>query len=136
MNEVIKSISMKLMLALLTLVMLFHLLVLFQIIPYDIVWAGKLNSIEEMYSFEIMSILVNSILMTTLLLKGNFIKHKISGKIINGIIWFFIFLFTLNTIGNLFAKTIFEKVVFTPLTLISVFLLWNIVQLKSNKNPK
>lgn len=136
MNEVIKSISMKLMLALLTLVMLFHLLVLFQIIPYDIVWAGKLNSIEEMYSFEIMSILVNSILMTTLLLKGNFIKHKISGKIINGIIWFFIILFTLNTIGNLFAKTIFEKVVFTPLTLISVFLLWNIVQLKSNKNPK
>lgn len=127
---------MKLMLALLTLVMLFHLLVLFQIIPYDIVWAGKLNSIEEMYSFEIMSILVNSILMTTLLLKGNFIKHKISGKIINGIIWFFIILFTLNTIGNLFAKTIFEKVVFTPLTLISVFLLWNIVQLKSNKNPK
>lgn len=124
------------MLALLTLVMLFHLLVLFQIIPYDIVWAGKLNSIEEMYSFEIMSILVNSILMTTLLLKGNFIKHKISGKIINGIIWFFIILFTLNTIGNLFAKTIFEKVVFTPLTLISVFLLWNIVQLKSNKNPK
>lgn len=127
---------MKLMLALLTLVMLFHLLVLFQIIPYDIVWAGKLNSIEEMYSFEIMSILVNLILMTTLLLKGNFIKHKISGKIINGIIWFFIILFTLNTIGNLFAKTIFEKVVFTPLTLISVFLLWNIVQLKSNKNPK
>lgn len=127
---------MKLMLALLTLVMLFHLLVLSQIIPYDIVWAGKLNSIEEMYSFEIMSILVNSILMTTLLLKGNFIKHKISGKIINGIIWFFIILFTLNTIGNLFAKTIFEKVVFTPLTLISVFLLWNIVQLKSNKNPK
>ncbi|MBP9791140.1 MAG: hypothetical protein KBD57_11425, partial [Bacteroidia bacterium] len=62
---------MKLMLALLTLVMLFHLLVLSQIIPYDIVWAGKLNSIEEMYSFEIMSILVNSILMTTLLLKGN-----------------------------------------------------------------
>lgn len=127
---------MKLMLALLTLVMLFHILVLFQIIPYDIVWAGKLNSIEEMYSFEIMSILVNLILMTTLLLKGNFIKHKISGKIINGIIWFFIILFTLNTIGNLFAKTIFEKVVFTPLTLISVFLLWNIVQLKSNKNPK
>jgi len=132
-KEIDKSRSLKLMLGLLATVMIFHILVIVQIIPYEIVWAGKLQSIDDMYAFESMSILVNSFLITVLLLKGNFFKHRIPGKYINGIIWFFICLFALNTIGNLFAKTIFEKVVFTPLTLISVFLLWDIVRVKSDK---
>lgn len=126
-----KSNPIKIMLGLLTAVMLFHILVLFRIIPYEIVWAGKLNSVNDMYTFESMSILINSILITTLLLKGKYLKLQIPEKIINGILWFFVILFTLNTVGNLLAKTNFEKAVFAPLTFLSAILLFKIVREKS-----
>ena len=118
------------MIALLSVVLLFHLSVLLQFIPYTIVWAGKLNNLQEMRVFESVSLLLGTFNMVVFLLKGNYIKHKIPMKIINAIIWFFVFLFSLNTVGNLFAKSDFELYVFTPLTFISALLCLRIV---SNK---
>lgn len=120
------------MLLLLTLVMIFHLSILTQIVPYNIVWAGKLKTKQEMYVFESVSILINSILISTLLIKGNYLKINISHKIINAILWIHVVLFSLNTLGNLTAKTLFEKAVFTPLTFVSAILIFIIV--KPNKN--
>lgn len=120
------------MLLLLSLVMIFHLSILTQIVPYDIVWAGKLKTKQEMYVFESVSILINSILISTLLIKGNYLKINISRKIINAILWIHVVLFSLNTLGNLTAKTLFEKAVFTPLTFVSAILIFIIV--KPNKN--
>lgn len=115
------------MLSLLIVVILFHILVLIQIIPYTIVWAGKIDSVEKMRAFELLSIAINIFLITTLLLKGNYINTTISVKVLNGIIWLFVILFSLNTIGNLFSKTNFELFVFTPLTFVSALLCWRIV---------
>ena len=115
------------MIALLSVVLLFHLSVLLQFIPYTIVWAGKLNNLQEMRVFESVSLLLGTFNMVVFLLKGNYIKHKIPMKIINAIIWFFVFLFSLNTVGNLFAKSDFELYVFTPLTFISALLCLRIV---------
>ncbi|MFZ4544896.1 MAG: hypothetical protein ACOYOA_12660 [Saprospiraceae bacterium] len=119
--------SLKLMLGLLCAVVLFHLLIITQIIPYNIVWAGKLKTTEDMLVFESASLLINFFLILVLLLKGQYIRNSISTKIINSILWFFVGLFAVNTIGNLFAETTFEKVVFTPLTFISAYLLWKII---------
>lgn len=131
-NIISKAQALKIILGLLTAVIVFHTLIITQIISYEIVWAGKLKSVNEMYVFEIISILVNVLLITILLLKGNVIKHKISDKIINGILWFFVFVFALNTFGNLLAKSLFEKVVFTPLTIISALLIWIIIRKDKN----
>ncbi len=125
--------ALKIMLGLLSIVVLFHVLILIQIIPYTIVWAGKLNTVEEMYVFETVSILINLVLILLLLLKGNYLKNTIPSKILNGILWFFIIVFTLNTVGNLMAKTLFEKLTFTPLTLISAILLYLIVRTPKEK---
>jgi hypothetical protein len=127
----LQSQALKIMISLLTLVILFHVLIIVQFIPYEIVWAGKLKSIDEMYFFESVSILVNIFLIIVLLLKGNYIKNSISHKVLNGILWVFVAIFALNTAGNLMAKTTFEKVVFTPLTLIFSVLLWFILKSKT-----
>lgn len=127
-----KNIALISMLLLLSLVMIFHLSILTQIVPYDVVWAGKLKTKQEMYVFESVSILINSILISTLLIKGNYLKINISRKIINAILWIHVVLFSLNTLGNLTAKTLFEKAVFTPLTFVSAILIFIIV--KPNKN--
>ena len=131
-NRVTKNLALKIILGLLSVVIVFHILIIIRIIPFEIVWAGKLKSVSQMYVFEIVSILVNILLLTVLLLKGNIIQHKINSKIINGILWFFVLVFAFNTVGNLLAKSLFEKAVFTPLTLISALLIWIIIRKDKN----
>ncbi len=84
-----------------------------------------------MYVFESVSILINAFLFFVLLIKGNYLSEMIPLKIVNIILWGFLFLFGLNTIGNSFAETNFEKF-FTLLTLAFAVLIW-IVLKKSEK---
>ena len=110
-----------------SLIIIFHFLVLLQIIPFENVWAGKLKSVEEMYVFESISIVVNCILILIILVKGQIINLKISPKVINTILWIFVILFSLNTLGNLASKTNLETVIATPLTFLFAFLCFRIV---------
>lgn len=127
--KITKIQALNILLCLLTAVFVFHVFVITGIIPYEIVWAGKLKSADEMYVFEVVSILINLVLLATLLFKKKQIRYKTDGsKIMDGILWFFIVVFALNTIGNLMAKTDFERYVFTPLTLVFAILIWIIVR--------
>jgi len=123
-----KSIALNLMIGLLSIVIIFHLCVLFEIISYKIVWAGKINSLDEMRVFETISIAVNVLLLSTLFVKSKNIRNNVPNRIVNLIIWVFVFLFVLNTVGNLFAKSMIEQVLGTALTLISSVLCWTIVR--------
>lgn len=46
----------EIMIPLLMLEIIFHFVILTRLIPYQIVWAGKLKSLDEMYAFEAASI--------------------------------------------------------------------------------
>lgn len=129
-----KRIAIKLMIGLLSIVILFHLSVLFEIISYKIVWAGKLNSKEEMYVFEALSILINVFLIIVLYIKFQNNKKSETNRIINVIIWIFVFLFALNTLGNLFAESLIEQFLGTLLTFISATLCWVIVKKNNKRN--
>jgi hypothetical protein len=119
-----KKYSLILMLAL-ALVSLFHFFILAKIIPYSIAWGGRLTNDEEMYVFESISIVVNVFLVFLLSMKGNFLKFILPQRIVTFLLWCFFVLFILNTIGNFFAKTNFEKF-FALVTAGFAFLLWKI----------
>ena len=104
---------------------LFHTLILLKVVPYEMVWGGKLKTDAKMYLFEILSIVINVFFILILLQKASFIKSFLAKKSISIILWIFFVLFVLNTIGNVFAKTTFEKSL-TILTLIICILLWKI----------
>lgn len=123
-----KNIALIILFILLSVVLLFHFSIYFRIIPYDIVWAGKINSIEEMKRFEIVSITINIFIISTLFIKYKQLKQGIQNRIINAIIWGFVILFSLNTIGNLFAKTTLELILGTALTLCSAYLCFIVVR--------
>lgn len=116
------------MLVILCAVLLFHTLILFQIIPYAIVWGGKLKNINEMYVFELLSLLINTLLICVILIRAGYLKIKIRQGILNAAMWFFVVVFALNTVGNLFAESSLETIVFTPLTFISAVLCFRIVK--------
>ena len=113
-------------------VTLFHLAILTKIIPYEITWGGKLNNDAEMYLFESISILINLFLGFVLLVKGEYVSKLIPTMGVNIILWVFLFIFGLNTIGNIFAETHFENSL-SLLTLIYSYLIWKILK-KSKKD--
>ena len=132
MNFILNN-SIKIFLGLLTAVILFHICIIAKVIPYNIAWGGRLTNDTEMYVFETISIFINVFLSWILLMEGNFIKFKFSSKTIHIILWVFFGLFVLNTIGNIFAKTNFEKF-FAVLTGLSAILIWNIKQQEKTTN--
>jgi hypothetical protein len=129
-----KKIYISTLLLISALVTVFHALILLRVIPFEITWGGKLKTVEEMYVFETLSILINSFFVFILLQKGEYIRYVMGRKTVNIILWIFFVLFTLNTIGNLFAETNFEKY-FTLLTLLSSVLIWLIQRTVAAPNP-
>jgi hypothetical protein len=102
----------------------FHLLVLLGVIPYEIAWGGRLTSVSEMVVFELLSIAINLLFLFLVLQKANWIKRRWSEKKISLGLWIFFFLFLLNTIGNLFAVTAFERSLSMVTFVISVLVFW------------
>ena len=116
------------MLTILTAVLIFHLLMITQQIPYDKVWAGKLNSVDEMLKFETVSILINAVMMIVLFIKLRLLNQEKTNKAIDIFIWVFVGIFALNTIGNLFSKSTMELIFGTLFTLVSAILCFVIVK--------
>jgi hypothetical protein len=125
------SVSVKSLILLISLVIFFHLAIVFQFIPYTIAWGGRINSLQEMYVFEFFSIVINLFLIAVLMMRGNYIKHFFSQKIVTRILWIYFLIFCLNTLGNLFAKTNLEKS-FSVLTLLFSLLIFIIIKSKNS----
>jgi len=114
-------------------VLVFHFLIFREQIPYDKVWAGKLNSVEEMKAFEAFSILINVFMMVVLFIKYHQVKRGKRNKVVDAFIWIFVGFFALNTFGNLFAKSMIELIFGTLLTLISSILCFVIAKKEQTK---
>lgn len=119
-----KSVS-KILISIFTLILLFHFLVLFGFIPFNIVWGGRINSESEMILFESISIGINLLMIGLVLTYSQIIKNKIPIKILRAGIWAMAVLFAVNTLGNMLSMNDFEKWFFTPQTFIlSILCIW------------
>ena len=127
------KLAIKIMLWLITIITLFHLAILTKIIPYEITWGGRLENDSEMYVFETISIIFNIFLGLVLSIKDERLPALIPMKVINIILWVFLILFGLNTIGNIFAKTLFEKIL-AIVTLSFSYLIFIIFRNAKNEN--
>ena len=118
----------------LSLVVIFHLLVMLRIIPFEIVWGGRLQDSSQMLAFETVSVIINLIMLAVVGIKAGFLKTRINRMIIKIALWLMVVLFLVNTIGNLFSNNEFEKLVFTPLTLILLIFSFRLAVSKDKKN--
>src|SRR5215217_2416706 len=106
------------LLVLLSLFLLLHFIILIKIIPYNLVWGGRLKTDKEMYRFEIFSILINSLFVIVVLVQTNFLTIDMPKKIITYALWLMTGLFLLNTLGNAISKNKLEQTLFTPVTIL------------------
>lgn len=102
----------------LSLMVLFHVLVMVQVIPYGMVWGGRLESYSQMLLFEALSIAVNLLMLGAVAISAGMVKVKINRTILKAALWTMFAVFLLNTIGNLLSNNETEKLIFTPLTLL------------------
>jgi hypothetical protein len=110
------------LLASLGLLFIFHVLVLFRVLPADIVWGGQVGDAQaNLVPLEIVALFVTLLFMFIVAVKTGHIKlNKFSGSINTGVWLFFIFM-VLNTLGNLASAVSFENLLFAPITLILAF---------------
>ncbi|MFZ1679300.1 MAG: hypothetical protein WAT91_18625 [Saprospiraceae bacterium] len=127
MNIVSSKFAINAMLIILCLVIVFHLFVLAQLIPYTIVWGGRFQNATQMMKFEAISVVMNALMIFVMIIKGRYINLGIPIKLTNSIIWLMVVLFVLNTIGNLLSKASTETIIFTPITFVSALLCFRIV---------
>lgn len=128
-----KKVALIIMFFILGILLIFHFLIFTEQIPYDKVWAGKLNSVEEMKSFETFSILINVFMLAVLLIKYKQLKKEIKNKVVDILIWIFVAFFAMNTLGNLFAESMIELILGTLLTLTSSILCFIVVKKEKTK---
>ena len=117
--------SIKSLIAISVMVLLFHVLVVAGALPADIVWGGRVVSAREVLLWEAVSIFVNSFLIWILLQRGRYVRAMLGDRAVRAILWGFFALFLLNTLGNLFAETSFEKSL-AFVTLLNALLIWRI----------
>jgi hypothetical protein len=101
-----------------SIMVVFHFLILTSVIPFEIVWGGRLKNHSQMLSFETISIATNLLLLAVVSIYAGIIKVKINQGIIAGAFWLMFGLFSSNTLGNLLSNNQLEKILFTPVTLL------------------
>lgn len=112
------------------LVIWYHFLVIFSILDYKNSWWWRLETKEQMYVFESISIFIFCLVSYFYWINlWYFTKNKKTQKFSKNIMWLFFIIFFINTIWNLFAKEKLEMVIATPitflLTLISLYFIKN-----------
>ncbi|MBK6263741.1 hypothetical protein JKA74_01735 [Marivirga sp. S37H4] len=119
-----KNISIYGLIIIFSLTIIFHLLVIVGVVPYEIVWGGRLTNHSQMLIFESVSITINLLMLWVVVSYAGFLRRKLNLKWLKVAFWVMFFLFSLNTIGNLNSSNQTEKMIFTPVTvLLAVFCL-------------
>lgn len=103
-------------LTILSLIVLFHVLILTGVIPFDRVWGGRINNREQMLRMETLSVLINGLMLAVVGVRARLFGRSLPRRGITIALWIMTALFFLNTLGNLLSQNALEKVVFTPLT--------------------
>lgn len=101
--------SEKVVLLIVSMYCVLHILILVQLIPYHIVWGGKIESIKTICFLEGVALVVMLFLGFIIAMKNKIIQPIFKHKTIKRILFVFAVFFILNTIGNLLAETVIEK---------------------------
>ena len=107
---------------LLSLVIVFHIMVISGAIPFEIVWGGRLTDSSELPVYESISIGLNLLMLFMVLSKAGYSRISMKENTYRIFFGLMCLLFLVNTIGNIFSKNDLERMIFTPFTLILTIL--------------
>jgi archaellum biogenesis protein FlaJ (TadC family) len=113
----------KVLLSLMTLIIIYHVLILTGVLPQEAVWGNRINDSEKLIQMEYLAIVIMMIFISIIILK---LKYKNHFKVINILLWIVFSFSVLNIIGNILSGSQLEKIIFIPVTIIQSLLLLRI----------
>lgn len=113
---------------------IFHILVISGTVPKDIVWGGRISDPFMLGFMEVVSLLILISGLVLLLSKSRMMLRSFSRKA-DTLFWILPVLFALNSVGNLMAVNLTERLLFTPVTLLLTFLTFRIALEKFDEPP-
>jgi hypothetical protein len=106
--------------SILALFALFHVLILLGLIPYNVVWGGKLTSHAGMLKYEAISLAVTLFMLAIVAIRAGIIPLRLPHLALRMVFGTMFLLFLLNSLGNATAVSLVERLL-TPFTLILAF---------------
>ncbi len=101
---------------------IFHVLVVTGVVPFGMVWGGRLRSHSQMLTFEAVSLTITLLMLAAVAVKAGYVKLMVPQRVMTVVFGLMFLLFLVNTFGNLASKNELEKLLFTPLTLVLALL--------------
>lgn len=100
------------------LVVVWQVVVLSGVVPLEMIWGGRLRSEDERVRMCLLSIVVALVMAGVVWMR----MKRPASVIWRYGIWLVVALFALNTVGNIVATDLREKLIFTPITLVLTLL--------------
>ena len=100
----------------------FHILILFNLLPADIVWGGQAASSSNPRALLTVSLIFNVLFALVVAARMGYIETGGLSKVINVLLWVIFAYLLLNTAGNLASSSSLEKLLFTPITIVAAML--------------
>ena len=110
------------LLALFGLLVAFHILIVFNLLPSTIVWGGRAGSSPNLGTFLVISLVLNVLFAIVVAAKMGYIEVGSLSKVLNIVLWIIFAYLILNTAGNRASHSSFETLLFTPITIVAAFL--------------
>ena len=101
---------------------IFDILILFNVLPSNIVWGGQIKDpAANLIVLELIALVVTFIFAIVIAAKMDYIKAGGFTKAVNIGVWVIFAYLILNTLGNLASGVSFENLIFAPITLVLAF---------------
>ena len=118
----------KILIVLSSILIIFHFCVILGLIPQNIVWTGRITTERTKLILGFVSIFLNLIILFCAVVRMGYIDHKNLKVIVKKMLPFVFWWLVGNTIANLFSKSLFEVLVFTPILVILTVCFYQIKQ--------
>jgi hypothetical protein len=105
----------------LALLAVFHILVILNVIPSDMVWGGR-SAPGSAGCLETVGVTVTVLFMLVTAMRAGFLWPGRLRRTVRAAMWVVFVYFTLNVVGNVAAVSVAEKIVFIPVSVIMALL--------------
>jgi hypothetical protein len=114
--------------------MIIEALIIFKILPYNIIGGGRLENYNSALRAAIMSIIILGIEIIFITIVQKYNKNGKTSLFIKIILWMIFSILCINIIGNILGKTLFEKIFMGIICLLQLLNITKIIT--DNKNIK
>jgi len=115
------------LLALFGLLVAFHIIILFNLLPSNVVWGGQVGGSQSgLRTLETISLVFTILFSFVVAAKMGYVQVGKFSRVINILLWIIFAYLPLNAVGNLVSSSSLETLLFTPITIMAALLVFRL----------